>query len=108
MSGTEKRSGSKIGVFIETADQDIKARVPVVKGQRIEPPGITSYETIDAIFARLDETLTEVAQKFSLNPRQSASTQPSYVAENWGFFNGMNMQMEIWHIITHCSLPIGV
>jgi len=32
------------------------------KVNRIEPPGIISYETIDIILARLDETLSEVAQ----------------------------------------------
>jgi len=31
------------------------------KVNRIEPPGIISYETIDTIIERLDETLTEVA-----------------------------------------------
>ncbi len=31
------------------------------KVNRIEPPGILSYETLDKIVARLDETLTEVA-----------------------------------------------
>ncbi len=31
------------------------------KVNRIEPPGIISYETIDTIIARLDETLSEVA-----------------------------------------------
>jgi putrescine aminotransferase len=35
------------------------------KVNRIEPPGIISYETIDEIIARLDETLTEVAEEFS-------------------------------------------
>jgi putrescine aminotransferase len=34
------------------------------KVNRIEPPGIISYETIDTILARLDETLTEVAEEF--------------------------------------------
>ena len=31
------------------------------KVNRIEPPGIISYETIDLILAKLDETLAEVA-----------------------------------------------
>jgi putrescine aminotransferase len=43
------------------------------KVNRIEPPGIISYETIDVIIARLDETLMEVAQEFSLNSGQSAA-----------------------------------
>jgi acetylornithine/succinyldiaminopimelate/putrescine aminotransferase len=43
------------------------------KVNRIEPPGIISDETIDMIIARLDETLTDVAQEFSLNPGQPAS-----------------------------------
>lgn len=34
------------------------------KVNRIEPPGIISYETIDIILQRLDETLEEVTQKF--------------------------------------------
>jgi putrescine aminotransferase len=34
------------------------------KVNRIEPPGIISYETIDTILVRLDETLTEVAEGF--------------------------------------------
>jgi len=34
------------------------------KVNRIEPPGIISYETIDTILARLDETLTEVEEEF--------------------------------------------
>ena len=34
------------------------------KVNRIEPPGIISYETIDIILARLDETLTEVAEEY--------------------------------------------
>jgi putrescine aminotransferase len=34
------------------------------KVNRIEPPGIISYATIDTILARLDETLTEVAENF--------------------------------------------
>ncbi len=37
------------------------------KVNRIEPPGIISYETIDSIIAKLDETLLEVAEAFSLN-----------------------------------------
>ncbi len=31
---------------------------------RIEPPGIISYETIDTVIGRLDETLAEVAEEF--------------------------------------------
>jgi putrescine aminotransferase len=34
------------------------------KVNRIEPPGILSYETIDAIIEKLDETLAEVAEEF--------------------------------------------
>lgn len=34
------------------------------KVNRIEPPGIISYQTIDTILEKLDETLTEVAQEF--------------------------------------------
>ncbi len=34
------------------------------KVNRIEPPGIISYDTIDTIVTRLDETLTEVAKEF--------------------------------------------
>lgn len=34
------------------------------KVNRIEPPGIISYKTIDIILKRLDETLEEVTQKF--------------------------------------------
>ncbi len=34
------------------------------KVNRIEPPGIISYETIDIIIEKLDETLFEVAEKF--------------------------------------------
>ena len=48
------------------------------KVNRIEPPGIISYETIDVIIARLDETLSEVAQEFSLNSSAVGSrVQPS-------------------------------
>ena len=36
------------------------------KVNRIEPPGIIRYETIDAIVTRLDETLSEVAGEFAL------------------------------------------
>ena len=35
------------------------------KVNRIEPPGIISYETIDTIIEKLDETLTEVATEFA-------------------------------------------
>ncbi len=35
------------------------------KVNRIEPPGIISYETIDIIIEKLDETLTEVASEFA-------------------------------------------
>ncbi len=52
------------------------------KVNRIEPPGIISYETIDVVIASLDDTLTEVAQEFSLNSGQSAAKQPSLAAEN--------------------------
>jgi len=31
---------------------------------RIEPPGIISYETIDTVIDRLDETLAEMAKGF--------------------------------------------
>ena len=34
------------------------------KVNRIEPPGIISYETIDTILAKLDETLAEVAKEY--------------------------------------------
>ena len=34
------------------------------KVNRIEPPGIISYETLDTVVSRLDETLTEVEMKF--------------------------------------------
>jgi putrescine aminotransferase len=47
------------------------------KVNRIEPPGVISYETIDEVIARLDETLTEVAQEFSLNSGHSATKQLS-------------------------------
>ncbi|GAF83891.1 unnamed protein product, partial [marine sediment metagenome] len=43
------------------------------KVNRIEPPGTISYETIDEIIARLDETLTEVAEEFSLNSAKKAA-----------------------------------
>jgi putrescine aminotransferase len=36
------------------------------KVNRIEPPGIISYETLDIILSKLDETLSEVAEEFSL------------------------------------------
>jgi putrescine aminotransferase len=35
-----------------------------VKVNRIEPPGIISYETLDVVVSKLDETLTEVQTKF--------------------------------------------
>ena len=35
------------------------------KVNRIEPPGIISYETIDVIIEKLDETLAEVAEAFA-------------------------------------------
>jgi putrescine aminotransferase len=38
------------------------------KVNRIEPPGIISYEIIDTIVSRLDETLLEVGRKFTLIP----------------------------------------
>ena len=34
------------------------------KVSRLEPPGIISYQTIDTILTKLDETLTEVAKEF--------------------------------------------
>ncbi len=34
------------------------------KVNRIEPPGIIRYETIDTVIARLDETLAEVEKEF--------------------------------------------
>ena len=34
---------------------------------RIEPPGIIRYETIDTVIDRLDETLAEVAKEFGVN-----------------------------------------
>jgi putrescine aminotransferase len=38
---------------------------------RIEPPGVTSFETIDAIVSKLDEALSAVAQEFALVPTRS-------------------------------------
>ena len=46
------------------------AHLRSTRANRIEPPGIISYETIDLIVAKLDETLSEVAEEFSLNSRQ--------------------------------------
>ncbi len=46
------------------------------KVNRIEPPGTISYETIDTIISKLDETLSEVAEEFALNPVQSAAMEP--------------------------------
>jgi len=37
---------------------------------RIEPPGVISFETIDIIVSRLDEVLSTVAQDLPLNPIQ--------------------------------------
>ena len=34
------------------------------KVNRIEPPGIISYETMDTVIARLDDTLAEVEEEF--------------------------------------------
>jgi putrescine aminotransferase len=36
------------------------------KVNRIEPPGIISYDTIDTILAKLDETLVEVQEEFDI------------------------------------------
>lgn len=36
------------------------------KVNRIEPPGIISYETLDIIIEKLDETLTEVTAEFEV------------------------------------------
>jgi len=36
------------------------------KVNRIEPPGIISYETIDTIIEKLDETLSEVEKEFDV------------------------------------------
>jgi putrescine aminotransferase len=36
------------------------------KVNRIEPPGIISFKTIDIIIAKLDETLSEVTEKFKI------------------------------------------
>jgi putrescine aminotransferase len=47
------------------------------KVNRIEPPGIISYETIDTIVSRLDETLSEVASGFTLIPENSGVQQRS-------------------------------
>ena len=38
------------------------------KVNRIEPPGIISYRTLDAIVSRLDKTLAEVTTRFSPSP----------------------------------------
>lgn len=46
------------------------------KVNRIEPPGTISYETIDTIISKLDETLSEVAEEFALNPVQSVAKEP--------------------------------
>ena len=37
------------------------------KVNRIEPPGIIGYDTIDTILAKLDETLAEVQNEFGVN-----------------------------------------
>ena len=37
------------------------------KVNRIEPPGIIGYDTIDTILAKLDETLAEVQEEFGVN-----------------------------------------
>jgi len=36
------------------------------KVNRIEPPGIMSYETLDLIISKLDETLAEVEKEFNV------------------------------------------
>jgi len=40
---------------------------------RIEPPGMISVETIDAIVSKLDEALSAVAHEFALRPIQSVT-----------------------------------
>ncbi len=37
------------------------------KVNRLEPPGIMSYETLDLIISKLDETLAEVEKEFNVN-----------------------------------------
>jgi len=36
------------------------------EANRIEPPGIISYETMDTIIAKLDESLAEAEQEFGM------------------------------------------
>ncbi|SDK03019.1 putrescine aminotransferase [Natronincola ferrireducens] len=45
------------------------------KVNRIEPPGIISYETIDTIIERLDETLTEVEEEFNVTWESVAASK---------------------------------
>lgn len=45
------------------------------KTNRIEPPGILSYETLDKIIAKLDETLTEVEAEFQVTWESVAATK---------------------------------
>lgn len=45
------------------------------KTNRIEPPGIISYETMDIIIQRLDETLTEVEEAFNVTSESVAAAK---------------------------------
>ncbi len=45
------------------------------KTNRIEPPGILTYETMDIIVEKLDETLTEVEEEFSITWKSVAATK---------------------------------
>jgi len=45
------------------------------KTNRIEPPGILSYETMDKIIQKLDETLTEVEAEFCVTWESVAATK---------------------------------
>lgn len=45
------------------------------KTNRIEPPGIISYETMDKIIAKLDETLTEVEEEFGVTASSVAAAK---------------------------------
>lgn len=47
------------------------------KVNRIEPPGIISYETIDTVIERLDATLIEVSAAFEINNRERQSLERS-------------------------------
>jgi len=40
---------------------------------RIEPPGVTSFETLDAIVSKLDEAMSAVAQEFVEGQTQSVT-----------------------------------